>query len=129
MLAKLIVAGVNIFRLNMSHGTHDWVRKVVKDIRVAAAANQKHVGILMDTQGPAIRTGDLSIPINLKPGGKFTFTVRGERSEEEWLKRFIEEFDAEELPGDGAPAEGGNSPIAQGAQDGAEALTSEEKGA
>ncbi len=53
----------------------------------------------------------------------------GELSEEEWLKRFIEEFDAEELPGDWAPAEGGDSPIARGAQDGAEALTSEEKGA
>jgi DNA polymerase-3 subunit gamma/tau len=53
----------------------------------------------------------------------------GGLSEEEWLKRFIEEFDAEELSGDWTPAEGGNSPIAQGAQDGAEALTSEEKGA
>jgi DNA polymerase III subunit gamma/tau len=53
----------------------------------------------------------------------------GELSEEEWLKRFIEEFDAEELPGDWTPAEGGNSPIARAAQDGAEALTSEEKGA
>jgi DNA polymerase-3 subunit gamma/tau len=53
----------------------------------------------------------------------------GELSEEEWLKRFIDEFDAEELPGDWTPAEGGDSPIARGAQDGAEALTSEEKGA
>jgi DNA polymerase-3 subunit gamma/tau len=53
----------------------------------------------------------------------------GERSEEEWLKRFIEEFDAEELSGDWTAAEGGDSPIARGAQDGAEALTSEEKGA
>ena len=53
----------------------------------------------------------------------------GELSEEEWLKRFIEEFDAEELPGDWAPAQQGDSPIARGAQDGAEALTSEEKGA
>ncbi len=53
----------------------------------------------------------------------------GELSEEEWLKRFIEEFDAEELPGDWAPGGDGDSPIARGAQDGAEALTSEEKGA
>jgi DNA polymerase-3 subunit gamma/tau len=52
----------------------------------------------------------------------------GERSEEEWLKRFIDEFDAEELPGDEAPGEG-DSPAGRGAQDGAEALTSEEKGA
>jgi DNA polymerase-3 subunit gamma/tau len=52
----------------------------------------------------------------------------GERSEEEWLKRFIDEFDAEELPGDWAPGDG-DSPVGGGEQDGAEALTSEEKGA
>ncbi|MFM2294991.1 MAG: hypothetical protein RLZZ350_1404 [Verrucomicrobiota bacterium] len=83
MLAKLITAGVNIFRLNMSHGAHDWVRRVVTDIRAAAAAQSKHIGILMDTQGPAIRTGDLPVPLDLKPGQKFTLTVRGEHSEEE----------------------------------------------
>jgi pyruvate kinase len=37
----------------------------------------------MDTQGPAIRTGDLSVPFDLQPGQKFTLTVRGEKSEEE----------------------------------------------
>jgi DNA polymerase-3 subunit gamma/tau len=52
----------------------------------------------------------------------------GELSEEEWLKRFIDEFDAEELPGDWARAEGDSPPV-RDAQDGAEALTSEEKGA
>ena len=54
MLGHLIDAGMNIARLNMSHGTHDWVRRVVKDIRAAAGARSKAVGILMDTQGPAI---------------------------------------------------------------------------
>lgn len=83
MIGALIDAGVNIFRLNMSHAPHDWVRKVVASIRAASDARQKHIGILMDTQGPAIRTGDLSVPLNLKPGQKFTLTVRGERSEEE----------------------------------------------
>ncbi len=83
MIGALIDAGVNIFRLNMSHAPHDWVRKVVAIIRAASDARQKHIGILMDTQGPAIRTGDLSVPLNLKPGQKFTLTVRGERSEEE----------------------------------------------
>ncbi|MSU56663.1 MAG: pyruvate kinase [Pedosphaera sp.] len=83
MLAQLIAAGVNVFRLNMSHATHDWVRRVVTDIRAAAAASRRFVGILMDTQGPAIRTGDLPVPLDLKPGEKFTLTVRGERSEEE----------------------------------------------
>jgi pyruvate kinase len=83
MIARLIEAGVNIFRLNMSHAPHDWVRRVVKDIRAATAASHRFVSILMDTQGPAIRTGDLSVPLDLQPGQKFTLTVRGERSEEE----------------------------------------------
>ncbi|HEX4342476.1 MAG TPA: pyruvate kinase [Verrucomicrobiae bacterium] len=83
MITKLIDAGVNIFRLNMSHGAHDWVRRVVADIRTAALERRRFIGILMDTQGPAIRTGDLSIPMDLQPGQKFTLTVRGEKSEEE----------------------------------------------
>ncbi|MGN6641592.1 MAG: pyruvate kinase [Verrucomicrobiota bacterium] len=83
MIGKLIDDGVNVFRLNMSHAPHDWVRRVARDIRAAGLARQQHVGILMDTQGPAIRTGELSVPLNLEPGQKFTLTVRGERSEEE----------------------------------------------
>lgn len=83
MIGNLISVGVNIFRLNMSHAPHDWVRSIVTTIRNAATERKKHIGILMDTQGPAIRTGDLSVPLDLKPGQKFTLTVRGERSEEE----------------------------------------------
>jgi pyruvate kinase len=83
MIGKLIEAGVNIFRLNMSHAPHDWTRRVVKDIREGAAARQRFIGIMMDTQGPAIRTGELGVPLDLQPGQKFTLTVRGERSEEE----------------------------------------------
>jgi pyruvate kinase len=82
MLGKLIDAGLNIFRLNMSHATHDWTRRVVKDIRAAAAARGLCIGILMDTQGPSIRTGDLPVPLQLRPGERFTFTVRGAKSEE-----------------------------------------------
>ena len=83
MIGKLMDAGVNVFRLNMSHAPHEWVRRVFADIRAEAAKRNRHSGILMDTQGPAIRTGDLSVPLDLKPGQKFTLTVRGEKSEEE----------------------------------------------
>jgi pyruvate kinase len=83
MIGKLMDAGVNVFRLNMSHAPHDWVRRVFADIRTESAKRGRHSGILMDTQGPAIRTGDLSVPLDLKPGQKFTLTVRGEKSEEE----------------------------------------------
>ena len=83
MIARLIDAGVNVFRLNMSHATHDWVRRVTADIRNSARERHAYVGIMIDTQGPAIRTGELRVPLDLQPGQKFTLTVRGERSEEE----------------------------------------------
>ena len=82
MLRALVEAGVNIFRLNMSHAPHDWVRTIVPRIREAAKALDRVVGLLMDTQGPAIRTGDLAAKLDLKAGDIFEFTVRGERSEE-----------------------------------------------
>jgi pyruvate kinase len=83
MIGKLIDAGVNIFRLNMSHAPHDWVRRVFADIRAVAASRKKFIGVMMDTQGPAIRTGDLGVPLDLQPGQKFTLTVRGERDLEQ----------------------------------------------
>ena len=82
MIGKLIDAGMNVARLNMSHSSHDWVRRTVANIREAARARKVSVGIMMDTQGPAIRTGDLPAALDLTPGQKFTLTVRGERSEE-----------------------------------------------
>jgi len=83
MIGRLIDAGVNIFRLNMSHAPHDWVRRVFADIRAESKKRHRYSGILMDTQGPAIRTGDLSVPLDLQPGQKFTLTVRGERDLEQ----------------------------------------------
>ena len=84
ILREMILAGTNIFRLNMSHGTHEWVRAIVKKIRKAASDLDAVVAILLDTQGPAIRTGDLANKLNLKPGDIFEFTVRGARSEEQF---------------------------------------------
>lgn len=81
-ITQLIKAGVNVFRLNMSHGAHDWVRAVVGRIREASREAAIPAAILMDTQGPAIRTGDLPAALDLHPGQKFTLTVRGDRSEE-----------------------------------------------
>src|SRR4051812_42483003 len=82
MIARLIAAGMNIARLNMSHGTPEWVRRTVSALRDAAQARGVHLGILMDTQGPAVRTGDLPAALELTPGERFTLTVRGEKSEE-----------------------------------------------
>jgi pyruvate kinase len=58
------------------------VRKIVPTIRSIAAELDMPVGILLDTQGPAVRTGDLPTKLNLKTGDIMEFTVRGARSEE-----------------------------------------------
>jgi len=83
VIQTLLETGVNIFRLNMSHARHDWVRQMTRHIRAAERATGLPAGILMDTQGPAIRTGDLDSKLDLKIGDTFTFTVRGHVSEEE----------------------------------------------
>ena len=83
VLRQMVDAGANIFRLNMSHATHDWVRRIVPRIRAIAIELDVMIGILLDTQGPAIRTGDLSAKLDLHPGDIFEFTVRGEKSVEE----------------------------------------------
>ena len=67
-LREMMLAGANIFRLNMSHANHDWVRQIVPTIRKIADELALPIGILMDTQGPAVRTGDLPVKLNLKVG-------------------------------------------------------------
>ena len=84
VLRQMIDAGTNVFRLNMSHAPHEWVREIVPRIRSISKELDVVVGILMDTQGPAIRTGDLPAKLDLKVGDIFEFTVRGEKSEEQY---------------------------------------------
>ena len=81
-LREMMLAGANIFRLNMSHANHDWVRNIVPSIREIAQELGLIIGILMDTQGPAVRTGDLPTKLHLKVGDILEFTVRGATSEE-----------------------------------------------
>ena len=84
MLARLIAAGADVFRLNMSHATHEWVRDVVPRIRDVARQTSANIAVMMDTQGPAIRTGDVATNLDLHPGDKVEFTVRGAQSEEHY---------------------------------------------
>jgi pyruvate kinase len=58
-LHELIVAGVNVFRLNFSHGTHEDHLKVINYIRELNQAFNYNVGMLQDLQGPKIRIGDI----------------------------------------------------------------------
>jgi pyruvate kinase len=80
ILRQLIEKGADVFRLNMSHANRSWVREIVPRIRKLADEVARPVGILLDTQGPAIRTGDLKSPLHLKKGDTLEFKVRGARS-------------------------------------------------
>src|SRR5438477_3980327 len=81
-MRKFVHEGANVVRLNMSHAQQDWVREIIPRIRAIAEELGRSVAILMDTQGPAIRTGDLKTELHLKPGDILEFTVRGAKSEE-----------------------------------------------
>ncbi|MEK7440162.1 MAG: pyruvate kinase, partial [Chloroflexota bacterium] len=57
-IESLIKAGMNVARLNFSHGTHDYHAQLITNIRSAAARLKKPIAILQDLQGPKIRVGE-----------------------------------------------------------------------
>ncbi len=74
MLKDLLLAGVNVFRLNMSHGEHAKVKTLIADIRKISQEVDRPVAILMDIQGPKIRVGVFKDgQIILEKGQKFVF--------------------------------------------------------
>ena len=82
-IRQLIAHGADVFRLNMSHAKPDWVRTIVPRIRKLAIELGRPVGILMDTQGPAIRTGPVKAPLKLNKGDILEFTVSGAKPTKE----------------------------------------------
>jgi pyruvate kinase len=74
----LVKAGLDVARLNMSHGGHDGHRAVYDAVRAAGEASGRSVGVLVDLQGPKIRLGRFaSGPVTLKAGQEFTITGEG----------------------------------------------------
>ncbi len=81
-IEQMIRAGADIFRLNMSHAQHDWVRRIVPIVRDVAQQLERGTAIMLDTQGPAIRTGNLESEIALNVGDIVEFTVAGAEPKE-----------------------------------------------
>ncbi len=75
-LEKLAKAGMDVVRLNMSHGTHEAAARVIKSIKTLNRKITHPIAILLDTQGPEIRTGDLAKELELKNGSVITISVR-----------------------------------------------------
>ncbi len=79
VMERMILAGMNVARLNLSHGDFDSHKKVIENIRATAQAVGRRVAIMADLPGPKMRIGELAKePIELKAGKPFTLSV-GER--------------------------------------------------
>jgi pyruvate kinase len=81
-LAGLAQAGMNIARLNMSHGDHASHLQVTRHLKSLSKKLAHPVSILMDLQGPEIRTGELAKSLDLNAGDVFYFTVLADDAEE-----------------------------------------------
>ena len=77
MIRKLLLAGMDVARLNFSHGTHAEHAQSISMLREAAAAFEKPIAILADLQGPKIRTGALAGggTVTLRAGQQFVITT------------------------------------------------------
>lgn len=75
VLRKLIKEGVNVFRLNFSHGSHEDHQQVVQNVHELNEELDSCVCLLQDLQGPKIRVGEVAKGSKLIPGQEFTITI------------------------------------------------------
>ncbi|XP_021765680.1 pyruvate kinase isozyme G, chloroplastic-like [Chenopodium quinoa] len=77
MIWKLAEEGMNVARLNMSHGDHASHKKTIDLVReYNAHFDGKVISIMLDTKGPEVRSGDVPQPILLEEGQEFNFTIK-----------------------------------------------------
>jgi len=75
MIGRLISAGMNVARINFSHGTHEYQRLLIERIKKVRKEMGKPVAILMDLQGPKIRIGNVKgTAVELLPGQEYVLT-------------------------------------------------------
>lgn len=77
IMSQLVAQGMNVARLNFSHGEHAEHKSRIDTVRQVAAQLQVPLAIMLDTKGPEIRTGSLQEKtVNLKTGQRFVLTTR-----------------------------------------------------
>ncbi len=77
VLEGMIAAGMDVVRLNFSHGTHDEHRVTIERVRELAGRRERAIAILQDLSGPKLRLGRIDGgSITLEPGAEFTLTTR-----------------------------------------------------
>jgi pyruvate kinase len=92
ILEKLILAGMNVARMNFSHGSHQEHAERIDRIRKIAEKLGISIGILQDLQGPKIRVGELTEPIQLSEGEDVILYVTGTTPPEDGEKKIPVDF-------------------------------------
>ncbi|AKU16760.1 pyruvate kinase [Luteipulveratus mongoliensis] len=97
----LVTAGMDVARLNLSHGSYADHEQVYTYIREASDDTQRAVGILVDLQGPKIRTGTFAKgPIKIAPGDRFTITVDDIEGDQDRVSTTYKGLPGDVKPGD-----------------------------
>src|SRR5436305_14610370 len=101
MIRELLRAGMDVARLNFSHGAHEDYVKIIERIRRAAQKENRSVCIMQDLQGPKIRTGRLKYrtPVALRKGAKVTITPRDVQGTDQLLSSSFETLAENVQPG------------------------------
>ncbi|KAJ6808968.1 plastidial pyruvate kinase 2 [Iris pallida] len=108
MIWKLAEAGMNVARLNMSHGDHASHQKVIDLVKEYNAQSKDNaIAIMLDTKGPEVRSGDLPQAINLESGQEFTFTIKRGVGTEECVSVNYDDFVNDVEVGDMLLVDGG----------------------
>jgi pyruvate kinase len=102
MIDKLVQAGMDVARLNFSHGTNEDRKRLVTFVRRASKKHQKPIAVLADLQGPKIRTGTLATPtgVHLRFGQKFTITTKTKVGDETGVSTTFKQLPASVRKGD-----------------------------
>ncbi|MEP7159594.1 MAG: pyruvate kinase [Dermatophilaceae bacterium] len=100
-LLALVQAGMDVARINRSHGSIEDAERDIRGVREAAQAVGREVGVLVDLQGPKIRTGRFSGgPVLLNEGDRFTITTDDIDGDKERVSTTFEGLPGDVSPGD-----------------------------
>ena len=101
MLKKLIACGMNVARLNFSHGTHESHQKVIDTFKKVRKESEKPIALMLDTKGPEIRVK--TFKNNMKPvlaeNAEFTLTTREIEGDEKQVAVTYKGLPSELVPG------------------------------
>lgn len=101
VLAELIQAGADIFRLNFAHGSYEWYTRIIRTVREVAAEQGRVVGLLGDLSGPKIRLGELPQEgVRCRFGAKFQFVRTPDPARDDQLTCTYDKLIDDLRPGD-----------------------------